>query len=257
MSRCTWTPSKSPNATASSSSPQTCCLRERSIWRLQFANHRCAIAGGWCTLPSVQIRLVSLASGKTPPSSGCSRTLTFSTQIAKRSRTFRRRLCPRIRRMPSAWYPNYEQKLGDNKVTRVGSVFNNLIGSDGEKVLRLKADETKHFLPFVMDVCRRPQRSASRARGRIGFAVCWRRAAVVHGCAEARATAIVEGLVDCCVTHNSQASLAGIKNETKTSLVLGGDDAMWEKKGIPDTIRLTLTRASTNRSLRLLHHATA
>ena len=38
---------------------------------------------------------------------------------------------------------------------RVGSVFNNVIGSDGERVLRLKAAEAKHFLPFVMDVYRR------------------------------------------------------------------------------------------------------
>ena len=39
----------------------------------------------------------------------------------------------RIRRMLSAWYPIYEKKLADNKVTRVGSVFNNLTGTDDAK----------------------------------------------------------------------------------------------------------------------------
>ena len=38
----------SPSATASSSSPHTCCLPEGGIWRLQFANHRCAIAEPLC-----------------------------------------------------------------------------------------------------------------------------------------------------------------------------------------------------------------
>ena len=76
LSRCTWTPRTSPNATASSSSPHTCCLRERGSWRLQFANHRCAIAGvvvgaqpcvaGVMQKPHVQIRWVSMDPQRRP-----------------------------------------------------------------------------------------------------------------------------------------------------------------------------------------------
>ena len=70
LSRCTWTPRTSPNATASSSSPHKCCLQGRGTWRVQFANHRCRDCGcGWCTLlPLYRFVLwscVSLASGKT------------------------------------------------------------------------------------------------------------------------------------------------------------------------------------------------
>ena len=122
----------------------------------------------------------------------------------------------RIRRMLSAWYPIYEKKLRDNKATHVGSVFNNLTGSDGERVLRLKA---------------------SRARGRIGFARCWRRAAVVHGCAEARATEIVEGWAPHArglLRHPQLPSIAcWNQNETKTSLALGDNDAEWKQRESP------------------------
>ena len=129
----------------------------------------------------------------------------------------------RIRRMLSAWYHVYENKLGDDKVTRVGTVFNNLTGSDGERVLRLKAAETKHFLPFRHGFASPPQRSASRAGGRIGFARCWRRA-VVHVCGEARVTAIVEGWAPHArglLRHPQLPSIAcWNQNETKTSIVL-------------------------------------
>ena len=84
----------------------------------------------------------------------------------------------RIRRMLSAWYPIYEKKLGGNKDTRVGSVFNNLIGSDGEALLGLRHGSVSPS-----------QRSAARARGRIGLAE--HVAAVAHGGAEVRATATV------------------------------------------------------------------
>ena len=50
------------------------------------------------------------------------------------------------------WHATFEKKLG-SKVTCVGSLFN-LIGIDGERVLRLKAAETWHILSFVVDVCR-------------------------------------------------------------------------------------------------------
>ena len=59
-------------ATASSSSPDTCCLRARGTWRLQFANRRCAIAGAVVGAPSFQLTdsscgaFMSLASAKNP-----------------------------------------------------------------------------------------------------------------------------------------------------------------------------------------------
>ena len=56
----------------------------------------------------------------------------------------------RIRRMLNDWYPLYEKKIVNHKVTGAGSVFNNLIGSNGDRVLRLKATETKHFVFFEM-----------------------------------------------------------------------------------------------------------
>ena len=83
---------------------------------------------------------------------------------------------PRPTNAERFWCPIFEKKLGDHKVTRVGSVFNNLSGSHSARVLRLVAAETRQLLLFVSP----PKRSASRALGRVGFARCWRRAAVCY-----------------------------------------------------------------------------
>ena len=89
------------------------------------------------------------------------------------------------------WHATYETNLG-SKVTRVRSVFNNLLGSDGEKVLRLKAAETLHILPFVMDVCRSHRDQLQEhvdASALLGAGD----ALLLYGCAEARTTEVVAG----------------------------------------------------------------
>lgn len=72
----------------------------------------------------------------------------------------------RIRRMLGDWYPNYEKKLGVNKVARVGSVFNNLIGSDCERVTAQSSWIRQSILAVRHGCVSPPQRSsAARAHG--------------------------------------------------------------------------------------------
>ena len=138
-----------------------------------------------------------------------------------------------IRRMLSHWYPIFKKKLGDNKVTRVGSVFNNLIGSDGERVLRLEAAGTRHFLPHVCRCHKNQLQEHVDASALLGAGD----AAVVHGCDEARATATVEGWAPHArglFRHPYLPSAAyWSQNDTKTSTVLGDDDMRSRSKGNP------------------------
>ena len=142
----------------------------------------------------------------------------------------------RIRRMLSAWYHVYENKLGDDKVTRVGTVFNNLTGSDGERVLRLKAAQTKHFLPFVMDLRRRHRDQLQEhveASALLGAGDALLYMDVVKRESRQLSKDGHRTHVDCCGTHNSQASLAGIRMKPKHQLFWFHDDAEWEQRESP------------------------